>query len=433
MVTEVQSTELRFPATSSGNATGVNCANIGGASYNVCVGDGAGSGSAVLMDYTNVTAYLGGAGSNNSLVRANNLTRFPTNNSDANFTVLYILKINGTDIAWLFRLTEYRNENVSNNTFANALKDKGIISFVADAFNYANNLSFNNTLINQWNLTWVNSTKVRNSTWTDNTSGINWNAINQIPAGFADGVDDTGAGGAVVIFDYTNVSAYNGVSNRTITRYNDPNLTFQNNGQIAFINFSHIPGAGTLLDLGNASNRWQNFNFSGNGEIGIGLTVPTARITNLQDLDTSNFFDLSSCGTSATPTAIDQTGAVTCSSISITGSQVSDFSQVWQTNWQSGNRIYDYINTTSLFNNLTEYVNSTELALNQTKNSTNIMIEVRAGDLAINSSLQTKSSNDTKIRVPQINITRGAEGNATMWLANVSISTNGTWGCLGCT
>ena len=89
------------------------------------------------------------------------------------------------------------------------------------------------------------------------------------------------------------------------------------------INGSLYPTLDALFDLGSNTLRWRNINASGIIE-SSSLTSPTIRITDLQDLDSSNFFDLTGCGTSATFTAIDSTGAVTCSAISIIESQISD-------------------------------------------------------------------------------------------------------------
>jgi len=86
--------------------------------------------------------------------------------------------------------------------------------------------------------------------------------------------------------------------------------------------------------------------------------------TNLQDSDTTNFFDLTGCGTGATFTALDQTGAVTCSSISITESQITDLSHIIFTlenvsNYTQYRVIADINNTDYRFRNLNITQNAT--------------------------------------------------------------------------
>jgi len=52
--------------------------------------------------------------------------------------------------------------------------------------------------------------------------------------------------------------------------------------------------------------------------------ITTLSVQNLNDLDGSNFFDLSGCGAGATSTAYSAIGTITCESILITESQISD-------------------------------------------------------------------------------------------------------------
>jgi len=123
-----------------------------------------------------------------------------------------------------------------------------------------------------------------------------------------------GAGGITLTTDGTGSFAQNILIAGNLTLVNEVSA-----------NTSILPFIDATFLLGNGSNRWLSGNFSDVVEVGS-LTATTIRTTNLQDEDNTNFFDLAGCGTGATFTALDQTGAVTCSSISITESQISDLS-----------------------------------------------------------------------------------------------------------
>ena len=123
----------------------------------------------------------------------------------------------------------------------------------------------------------------------------------------------------------------NGVSNITVA-YLFVTKEFVLIGNMTSVNVSNLNINGSLyptiddfFDLSNGSLRWRNLNLSGVIEA-ASATIPTVRLTNLQDLDGTNFFDYTSAGASTTCGQPDQTGTVTCTSISITKSQVSDFS-----------------------------------------------------------------------------------------------------------
>ena len=77
----------------------------------------------------------------------------------------------------------------------------------------------------------------------------------------------------------------------------------------------------------------------------------------MQDSDAGNFFDTTG-STSETLTSIDQTGALTFTSISITVSQISDFVQGWMDRW--ANEKPNYINKTTLGNNTITRLNTSQ-------------------------------------------------------------------------
>jgi len=217
----------------------------------------------------------------------------------------------------------------------------------------------------------VNLTSVPYSFKANASQGLNTtenvfvnNEINLTSTG---NVDASGTVNADILKAITQVDVGGGFSAGGLTIQSDGNIVTQGDilfsGNITILNVTHLSVNGSILpdlddtfDLGNGSLRWRNANFSGflevlgnlivdegtlfvdsaNDNVGIGTVSPSSalevngdiELTNLLDTDASSFFDLTGCGTSATFTALDSTGAVSCSAISITESQISDLSQV---------------------------------------------------------------------------------------------------------
>ena len=147
------------------------------------------------------------------------------------------------------------------------------------------------------------------------------------------------------------------------------NNIYMRYGNISTINVTDIningslnPTLDNLFDIGSKNLRWLNGNFTGTLEVNS-ITSPTIRLTNLQDLDESNFFDLTGCGTSTTFTALDSTGAITCSSISITESQISNLKD------------YIVVGTFDLRNisNYTHYINQKDFNIGNISNRTDFI------------------------------------------------------------
>ena len=128
------------------------------------------------------------------------------------------------------------------------------------------------------------------------------------------------------------------------------------------VNATILPSLDALFDLGNGTFRWQDGNFTGTLEVGS-ITATTTRTTNLQDLDSSNFFDNTGLS-SQTITSIDQTGAVTFTSISITESQISNLG------------VYEWRTTAYGFTNLTNNIGIPNASIISIKNLTEDKLNV---------------------------------------------------------
>jgi len=102
---------------------------------------------------------------------------------------------------------------------------------------------------------------------------------------------------------------------RTIYVYNITSVGVSNLN----INASIIPGVDfdNQFTIGNATSRWSQGFFSGNLYSNGSISGTDIKTGNLYDADGTDFFDETGCGTSATVTAIDATGAVSCSAIGI--------------------------------------------------------------------------------------------------------------------
>lgn len=91
------------------------------------------------------------------------------------------------------------------------------------------------------------------------------------------------------------------------------------------ISTSGVGDTVTISFTGSASgsNTTSVWNSTGN-IVFLNDSTAAIEIANVYDVDGTSFFDLTGCGTSATFITIDSTGAITCSPISITESQISD-------------------------------------------------------------------------------------------------------------
>lgn len=297
------------------------CAGVTGASYDVCVGSG--SGAVVIFAYPNVTAYLGSGG---------------------NTTILRI-------------------ENQS---------------FFSTFFTFANNLTYNNTLINQYNFTWINSTKVRNATWSDNTSGVACAGITGADYDVCDG--DGSGSGAAVLFTYANVSAFLGFGgNASLLRpenqsyfgtfYTRTNFTSDYNNRTDRINFTNWTN---FYDL--RTDRYSNLNFTVQYNT---MSTSAWRMQNYTNVTMSNIPGLS-------------------------GHNTTIFAKI-----------------------------ELDLRLNLTRNSTNLDAEINAGDLAINASFGNIIRNGSiNVQLVNLNISGGNNKNATIFQGNATTTSNGSHWCV---
>jgi len=168
------------------------------------------------------------------------------------------------------------------------------------------------------NATEINATKI--TTTQFNSTGIN---INNTFQGDVKIIGTLYGGSPLKIGTPINLTS--------TTSDNSPLIITNQSGQ----SFFEINPRGSFTLLGSDNSSFYNgllFLDNYNARIGINTVNPSSlfevngniELTNLLDNDATNFFDLTGCGTSATFTALDSTGAVTCSAISITESQISN-------------------------------------------------------------------------------------------------------------
>jgi hypothetical protein len=164
----------------------------------------------------NLTSILG---ENASILRANNLSLLQVESSAFKRTNLTPILDNDT-------ILRTGNMSVIHNADYNLANfTSNYASRLAEQFNYASNLTGilgdNSSILRTQNLS---NLKVSNSTYSDNTSGINWNKINNIPSGFLDGIDDTSAGGGTT-FNLENMTGFFGDPNFNSSVFRNSNFT----------------------------------------------------------------------------------------------------------------------------------------------------------------------------------------------------------------
>ena len=280
------------------------------------------------------------------------------------------------------RSVDFNLGNISNTTSWSSIIN------IPPFFNYANiteffgDANFNSSVLRESNLTTVLSdARIPNDLTIQTTNNL------LIGGGFASGGITLQTSGDL----YMNGSLYviGNISSLDVSNLN--------------INGSLFPSLDAFFDLGNNLLRWRNANFTGtlqSANLVAGTNVLTA---NILDIDSSNFFDLTGCGTGATFTALDSTGAITCSAISITESQISNLGvYIRSADFNLGN-----------ISNYTQYIKSVDFNLGNISNYTQYIQskDFNLGNISNNTINPPQLDNNTIIRVG--NLTNVNVSNAT--------------------